>query len=154
MKFQGGGSGTPGPAGVAGADGAAGVGGQVPGGYAEISANVGPITAIADVAGLSVTVTGNNQPMMVEVWVGAVQNSIAASGVTVYITDDLNSILSRGDTTCNTINVNYGPMVVKYKVPAFTGNKTFKVRGQQLVSGNVTLIAGTARKAYIEVTYR
>lgn len=145
-------TGSPGPA---GADGAAGVGGLVPGGLAAITANVtGITTTIVDVAGLSITVTGNSQRMMIEVWIGGVQNSVAGSGVTIYITDDANTILSRGDLICPTAGSTFGPVIVKFPVPAFTGSKTFKVRGQAVTSGSVTLLAGGPRQAYIEATYR
>lgn len=126
----------------------------MPNGYAEITANVANISAIQDVAGLSITVTGNGQPMMVEVWIGGYQNSVANNGATVYLTDELNNILARGDALVGVAASNYGPMVVKYKVAAFTGNKTFKVRAQNLVGGLATIVSGAARKSFIEACYR
>lgn len=117
-------------------------------GYAEATANQ-TFTTVADVTGLSITITVASRPIMVEIWVGGVQNSIANSGVTLLLTDSANTILSRGDTVCPVAASNFGPMIVKKRLAPAAGNVTYKARAQLLTSGVATLLGGAARPMYI-----
>lgn len=117
-------------------------------GYAEATSTQ-TFTTVADVTGVTITITVASRPIMVEIWVGGVQNSIANSGVTLLLTDSANTILSRGDTVCPVAAANFGPMIVKKRLAPSAGSVTYKARAQLLTSGIASLVAGTSRPMYI-----
>lgn len=121
------------------------------GGYAQITANQGSITTIADVTGLTVTwtaVTGRSYRIAVQC---EASSTVAADVVIVAITDPSNTIKTRATTVLPTATVS-ATLAASVIESGLSGSTTRKVRAQRaLGTGTITLTAAATFPAFILV---
>src|SRR6185437_898930 len=123
--------------------------GTLAGGYAQVTANQGGITAITDLTSLTVTFTVvAGRRIRISAWVGLQSNTAADEGF-VAITDPSNVIQAYAQVAFPSINNAHICAPVIVMTPA-AGTYTYKLRAQRNSgSGTITMVADSQRPAFI-----
>lgn len=120
-------------------------------GYAAITSSVtnSSGTTIADVAGLTVTVTVGARPIVVKFRGSGLSNSANNGGSAVLIYEGATQ-LTGGNTSDGTATV-VDQANAEVRLAPTVGSHTYKIRIGSVFSGNTTLVASSTLPAYIQV---
>ena len=124
-------------------------------GYAERTSDyTTTATALADVPGLSITVTVGSDPIVVQFFSGQVKHSAVGGLVALQIVDENNTIIMSGFHSASAANES-DPFILRRRLAATPGTHTYRVQAATSsfgTAGTSTISGGATNPSYIQVT--